>query len=150
MVGQSPTIRGQSAFWLLYLFDIAEALHLDVARRLCGAEETAGPFPSPTPAYDGFENPPVVGTLSGGPHGASRGSWKLFEYGVLCIEWEVPFEGSWADLVAQSRRFQESQAAGIREAEVHARELALRLRPALESPYESWRRSFTSLANQRW
>ena len=122
----------------MYLFDIAEAAHLDRARELSGAEAAAGTFRSPTPPYAGFENPPVVGTLLGGPHRASNGWWRLFEYGVLCIEWEVPFEGVWADLVTQSRGFQESQAEGIREAEKRARELSDRLRPALEGPYQRW------------
>ena len=133
-------ICGQSAFWLMYLFDIAEAANLSQARRLCGAgaEPAPGPFPSPTPAYAGFENPPVVGTLTDGPHGAIGGAWKLFEYGVLCIEWEVPCQEAWPDLVTQSRRFQESQADSIAEAEKRAREIASRLRPALEAPYESW------------
>lgn len=135
----TTAIRGQSAFWLMYLFDIAEAARLDQARQLSGVEAPAsGPFPSPTPNYVGFENPPVVGSLTGGPYGAVNGSWKLFEYGVLCIEWEIPCQGTWADLVSQSRRFQESQAEGIADAEKRALELADRLRPTLEGPYESW------------
>ena len=138
MAEATVSIRGQSAFWLMYLFDIAEAADLEQVRQLFGVEVAAGPFPSPAPPYAGFENPPVVGTLLGGPHRASNGYWKIFQYGVLCIEWEIPFEGAWADLVTQSRRFQESQAEGILEAETRARELAEKLRPALESPYESW------------
>ena len=135
----TSAIRGQASFWLMYLFDIAEAAHLNEARQLCGATGVSpGPLPSPAPTYAGFENPPVAGTLIGGPHGAVAGHWKLFEYGVLCIEWEVPCQGSWADLVAQSRRFQESQSAGLAEAEKRARELLERLLPALEGPYESW------------
>ena len=131
-----PLIRGQAAFWLMYLFDIAEAADLVSARQLASAE--VAPFPSPTPTYAGFENPPVVGALSAGPYGATSGSWKLFEYGVLCIEWEIPCQGNWADLVTQSRRFQESQAEGIAQAEIHARQLAGDLAAALEGPYESW------------
>ena len=84
------------AFWLMYLFDIAEAANLPQARLLCGASPEPGPFPSPSPAYAGFENPPVVGSLTGGPPGAQNGAWKLFEYGVLCIEWEIPCQGSWS------------------------------------------------------
>ena len=123
----------------MFLFDIGESIDLAKARQLCGAESAAGPFRTPTPQYAGFENPPVVGTLLGsGPDRASVGTWKLFEYGVLCIEWEVPFQGAWPDLVSQSQRVQESQPEAILEAEIRARELAVQLRPALESPYESW------------
>jgi len=131
-----PQLTG--SFWLMYLFDIAEAADQEQARKLCGADVQSGPFRSPTPTYAGFENPPVVGSLPGGPHGASSGAWKLFEYGVLCIEWEIPFQGTWADLVALSQRVQESQPVGVREAEIRARELAEKQRPALEGPYEKW------------
>ena len=122
----------------MYLFDIAEAVNLEETRKLCGVDLPVEPFRMPTPTYAGFENPPVVGPLTDGPHRASNGAWKLFEYGVLCIEWEIPFHGSWPDLVALSQRFQESQQEGVREAEVRARELAIRVRPALQSPYERW------------
>jgi hypothetical protein len=128
----------QGSFWLMYLFDIAEAARLDRAREASGADVWGGSFRSPAPAYAGFENPPVVGTLEGGPSGATAGFWKLFEYGVLCIEWEIPFEGAWADLVTLSRRFQESQADGIVEAEKRARGIAEQLGAALEGPYQRW------------
>jgi hypothetical protein len=122
----------------MFLFDIAEAVDLERARTLCGATGgDPGPaqFRTPTPPYAGFENPPVVGTLAGE---GNMGVWKLFEYGVLCIESEIPFEGPWPDFVSQSQRFQESLPDAISKAEVRARELSERLRPALEGPYEKW------------
>jgi len=37
-----PQLTG--SFWLVYLFDIAEAADLEQARKLCGADVQAGPF----------------------------------------------------------------------------------------------------------
>ena len=141
MPAASTPLSGSSitgSFWLMYLFDIGEAVRLDQARTLCGAGPVVGPLPSPAPAYAGFENPPVIGTLEDGPHGATSGFWKLFEYGVLCVEWEIPFQGAWADLIARSRRFQESESEGAAKAEIRARAIAADVGAAVEGPYEKW------------
>ncbi|HEY3742689.1 MAG TPA: hypothetical protein VGL53_22740 [Bryobacteraceae bacterium] len=134
----SNTTQLSASFRLIYLFDIGEAVRLDEVRISCGADQQADPFPSPAPPYAGFENPPVVGTLEHLPESAEAGFWKLFDYGVLCIEWEIPFEGTWADLVVRSRRFQEAQSEAVAEAEKRAREITARLGEAVEGPYESW------------
>ena len=56
----------------------------------------------------------------------------------IALTGQAPAKGNWADLVTQSRRFQESQAEGIVEAEIHARQLAGELTEALEGLDESW------------
>lgn len=134
----TPAARGerfQATFWLMFLFDIAEGADLSKARDLIGQSQHAGRTARPPlPAYAGFEKPPLICNLPS----KSKGISKLFPYGVLCIEWEHPFEGTWPDLVQQSSRLQEAQPEACREAESEARALAAKFGAALDSPYETW------------
>lgn len=65
------------------------------------------------------------------------GSAKYYDYGVVSIELELPFEGDWEALVLKSSRL-----SGAVELENQAAEwlrLALgRVTPALVKPYKSW------------
>ena len=122
---------------------MAEAIDLD---RLLRESHRAEPAPSRTafvPQYLRFERPPVAEPIeplllleAGRQVG---GSAKFYDYGVVSIELELPFETEWESLVLQSSRL-----IGNTELENRAAEwLRVRLqsiRPALLKPYESWLR----------
>lgn len=96
----------------------------------------------PVPPYLRFERPPVAEPteplkLETGEQLESR--VKYYEYGVVSIELELPFEGDWRSLVVQSSKWN-----GAAELESRATELlhaALnRITPALVKPFENWLR----------
>lgn len=133
-------IRG--CFRILYLYEVAEAIHLDRLRSLRESsrpEPPAGRVP-PVPQYLRFERPPVsepIDALVLEDGSRIAGSAKYYDYGVVSIELELPFESEWDRLVTQS-----SLLIGNSELESRAsawlRAALGRARPALTKPYDSW------------
>ena len=137
--GALISLRGH--FRVLFLYEVAEAIALDTLRSLPAAKglEPRPGIASPIPHYLQFESPPVVELsapieLETGEHIAVR--TKYYDYGVVCIELEFPFEGDWPSLVLQSSRW-----IGAPELENRASELlpiALnRISAALIKPYKN-------------
>ena len=132
----------QGSVLVLILYDVCEEIRLEELRRILGLQP-AGREPSfkhPAPEYVRFESPPVEEamekvTLATGEE--LEGRLKYYDYGVLSVEFELAFEGSWEKLVALSSRY----VAGL-EIERHAGRLARqrlkRVTPALVKPYENW------------
>lgn len=134
-------------FRVLFLYDVAEAIRLDALRSVLeqrgepGVAEVASNPIHPIPHYLRFERPPVVEpaepmVLEAGER--IRVSAKYYDYGVVSIELELPFESSdWDSLVLQSSRW-----IGAAELENRANELlrtALdRASPAMIKPYKTW------------
>ena len=133
-------VRG--CFRILYLYEVAEAIHLDRVRSLRESsrpEPPAGRVP-PVPQYLRFERPPVsepIDALVLEDGSRIAGSAKYYDYGVVSIELELPFESEWDGLVLQS-----SLLIGSSELESSAsawlRAALSRARPALTKPYDSW------------
>jgi hypothetical protein len=133
-------VRG--CFRILYLYEVAEAIHLDRLRSLRESsrpEPPAGRLP-PVPHYLRFERPPVsepIESLSLADGSRIAGGAKYYDYGVVSIELDLPFETEWDALVLQS-----SQLIGSTELETRAEEwlraALARARPALLKPYDSW------------
>jgi hypothetical protein len=138
-------LRGH--FRVLFLYDVAEAIRLDALRSLLGLELEPGGVESPPnpvrpiPQYLRFERPPVVEPAEPMVLGTGERigvSTKYYDYGVVSIELELPFECSdWDSLVLQSSRW-----IGAAELENRANDLlriALdRASPALINPYKTW------------
>jgi len=86
---------------------VAEAIHLDRLRSLRESsrpEPPAGRVP-PVPQYLRFERPPVsepIAPLRLDDGSRIGGSAKYYDYGVVSIELELPFESGWDALVRQS------------------------------------------------
>jgi hypothetical protein len=131
-------LRG--SFCVLVLFDVAEQIQLDQLRDLVGAEapRREPTFKHPAPEYVRFERPPVVEYLS--PVVLSTGEsfqcqMRYFDYGVVSMELELPFESDWDQLVRLSSRW-------ISEPEIEKYTLGLlaarlgRAKPALVQPYQ--------------
>lgn len=126
----------------LLLYDIAEEFDLDQIRRLLGSEPPARSpgFRLPTPGYVRFERPPVQETCE--PVRMSMGetanaSLRYFDYGVVSLEFEMPFETDWPGLIALSNRWIEAGEVERRGPNT-VREHLQRLRPALRKPYAAW------------
>jgi len=121
---------------------VAEAIHLDRLRSLRESsrpEPPAGRVP-PVPQYLRFERPPVsepIESLRLRDDSQIGGGAKYYDYGVVSIELDLPFESEWDTLVLQS-----SQLIGSTELETRAAEwlraALARARPALLKPYDSW------------
>jgi hypothetical protein len=123
----------------LFLFDVADEIRLDELRRILKAPASARKpaFRQPAPDYVQFASPPVLefieGLTLGGETWAS-GQIAYYDYGVVSVKMEMPFAGSWQDLILLSARWMNDA-----ELERNARE-ALRLglarcAAALVNPY---------------
>src|SRR5579884_1825147 len=96
------TISG--ALVAMFLYDICEEIRLDELRTILGLAP-AGREPSfrqPAPAYVQFDRPPVLQSLApvvsgSGERLSGRIAW--FDYGVMSLNLELPFSGSWEDAV---------------------------------------------------
>ncbi len=141
-------------FRILSLYDVADAVNLDAIRSMLDSSGTESSFSLtlPIPQYMRFERPPVVvpiGPIALGTGGERiEGSTKYYDYGVVSIELELPFDCDWDSLVLQSSRW-----IGAAELENRANELlraALnRAAPALIRPYETWLREDYSIVHLR-
>jgi hypothetical protein len=129
------------SLWILRLYDIADEINLEVLRSSLGIEPKREPvFRHPSPEYVRFERPPVVERLD--PvllDGSHRFEVELnyYEYGVVSIKLELPFESDWPRLTELASQWTsahelESQAAQI------VRRCVQRAQAALVKPYENW------------
>ncbi len=91
----------------LFLYDLCDEIRLDDLRRLFGSPlggREPG-FRHLAPDYVRFERPPVVETLGpvlldyGGP---AQCTINYYDYGVVSVEFESPFECDWDTLVKRS------------------------------------------------
>ncbi len=133
-------LRG--SLWVLFLYDVAEEIHLDKLRQLLGLEPPPREpsFRHPAPEYVRFERPPVVEPipserLNAGPGASAR--LKFFDFGVLSVEVELPFETDWESLVQLAARWTAASDLESR-AEAFAREAIARATPAIEQPARQW------------
>src|SRR5262249_42399836 len=132
----------RGSLWAISLFDVADHIRLDSLSSLIGVEPAArGPrFKHPTPEYVRFEQPPIeefveATQLESGERLEAR--IKYFDYGIIAVELELPFEMPWERLILKS-----SQWIGAPEVEKLAADLAHRraekVRAAFTDPYAIW------------
>lgn len=124
----------------LILYDVGEEIQLDQLRQASGVRQIDGALKHPTPEYVGFRRPPVIQDT--GEHSLVSGERlrtriKFYDYGVVSILFETPFEGGWEHWIDLASRW---TASG--EFERLARELASeqmkRLSSAVVKPYRQW------------
>jgi hypothetical protein len=132
----------EGSFRVLFLYDVAEQIQLDRLRETLGAETPprAPSFKHPAPDYVRFEHPPVVEypgliSLASGEQFDTR--IKYFDYGVVCVELEMPFNTDWEGLVLSSSRWTSTPELETSTAELLRSRMG-RVRPALVQSYESW------------
>ncbi len=138
----ATTDRLSGTFWLLFLYDVCEEIHLEQLRAILGAQP-AGREPSfrrPTPEYVRFQKPPVIEYLE--PLVLESGErlqnqLHYYDYGVVSIELQLPFEFDWQDLIRLSSRWIAAPEIEKQAADSVRRSLE-RARPALVKPYNEW------------
>jgi hypothetical protein len=129
------------SLWSLWLYDVCEEINLDALRGILGVEARREPtFRHPSPEYVRFERPPVVERLE--PIVLENGNrlqaeLNYYEYGVVSIKLELPFEADWARLTDLSSRWMTAPEVEAQAVAVVRRQLE-RAKPALVKPYKDW------------
>jgi hypothetical protein len=135
-----PLLKG--SLWALILYDVSEEIRLDQVRDRLGAGQ---PTPKPefrhaAPEYVRFARPPVAHPLGEVSIGGARACpclIKFYDYGVVSVALEIPFEGDWAELVELCGRSIPSPEIERRTLEIARGQLQL-VPGALVKPYENW------------
>jgi hypothetical protein len=116
-------VRLRGTFRIFLLYDVAEAIDLDRLRALLGPRGVPVQrfFPRRTPEYVGFEQVPIVEAsdairLENGTTLAC--STKYYAYGVVAIEFDVPFDCDWESLVGDAARWMDTTALDARAREM--------------------------------
>src|SRR5664279_4948727 len=104
--GTSATMKG--SLLGLILNDVCEEIQLEELREILGARRVEPSFKHATPEYVRFENPPVVERLDpillrSGER--IRPKIKYYDYGVVSVLMEFPFEGDWESLSTLAARW---------------------------------------------
>ncbi|HLJ44873.1 MAG TPA: hypothetical protein VKU01_02625 [Bryobacteraceae bacterium] len=131
--------RLKGSLWALLLYEVADEIRLDEAREVMGAErpERRPEFRRPTPEYVRFAQPPVV--YSGPAVQLDTGDrWtsvvKFYNYGVVSVALELPFECNWDELTQLSSRWIGSNEIERQTADI-ARAQVARIGKALIKPF---------------
>jgi hypothetical protein len=129
---------------VLFLYDVAEAIGLDVLRSMAEKKgvELRSSLAHPVPHHLRFERPPSIepaGLMALDTGENVEVTTKYYDYGVVSIEMELPFEGDWDSLVSQSNRWSNATELENRANDLLAVALK-RATPALVRPYKTWLR----------
>jgi hypothetical protein len=131
-------LHGQ--IFALYLFDVAEATHLQTAAAAIGGSVRARFAPKPAaPAYVQYQQPPLLfdGTAVDIPAiDGFRVAFKLFDYGVVSLRLTRDFQGTWTELAGVAHELVENEALE-RRAEQACRSVAARLKAAMRGPRQT-------------
>lgn len=127
---------------IFVFFDVGEAFELDKLRTLLDphGKPTQPDFPRRTPEYVRFENPPI--TESSEPLTLPSGeavvcSIKYYEYAIVEVQLEVPFQGNWDTLMAQTARWMDAPDIEPESRAVVTRHLQ-KVSTAIIRPREEW------------
>ena len=133
-------LRGHIRIFSFY--DVGEACNLEKLRSLI--DPRGGPaqtdFSRRTPVYVRFENPPITEpseplTLPSGETVVC--SIKYYEYAIVEVQVEIPFEGSWEKLVSHGARWMDAPDVERESRAVVTRHLQ-RTAAAILKPREDW------------
>jgi hypothetical protein len=124
----------------LMLHDIAEEIQLEPLREILGARRVEQSFKHATPEYVRFEKPPVVETLD--PIVLNSGERvfpqiKYYDYGVISVLLEFPFECDWNGLVRLASSWVPSPALE-QQAQQLVRGRLNKIASAIVRPYDDW------------
>src|SRR5262249_28464670 len=123
-------------------FDVGEAFDQEKLRALVGPRgaPTKPDFPRRTPEYVRFENPPIEEpseplTLRSGERVVC--SIKYYEYAIVEAQLQVPFEGTWEQLMTQTARWMDAPDVEPECRAVVSKHLE-RTSSAIVRPREEW------------
>ena len=130
----------QGSVFALLLYDVSEEIRLDHLRQIFGAR-TVTPSPkTAAPEIIRFTRPPVVeplGELMLGEGERVNGQIKYYDYGVVSVILELPFNGEWDTLTQLSSRWMWDPEFE-RRARAAVKDKLARAQPALMKPYKEW------------
>src|SRR5947209_72229 len=121
------------AFSALFFYDVSDEIRLDELRKILGAAPPGRKpsFRQHTPGYVQFASPPVVEPFTDSD---LRGSVAYYDYGVVGLKFEFPFEGGWDDAIDLASRWMNAAELEPRVAAAIGRHIE-RAAPALVNPY---------------
>jgi hypothetical protein len=101
-------VKGSVLF--LNLYDVCEEIRLDTVRNLLGATPQPRSFKHAAPEYVRFERPPVVESIAVNDISIQQvpGQVKYYDYGVISVLLEVPFQESLDDVVRLASKWMSS------------------------------------------
>ncbi len=131
----SAPLRG--SVLVLIQYDVCEEIRLDELRKIFPARKAEASFKK-APAYVRYQRTPVEETLEplileSGERLA--GEIKYYDYGVVSLEFELPFSGDWDTLIQLSCRWTSDTNFEELASRV-ARQKLERAAPALVKPYK--------------
>ncbi len=133
----APTpLRG--SVLILIQFDVCEEIRLDELRRIIGARTQQLPLKNTAPSYVQYQRTPVVVTLDPVTLDSGErleGHIKYFDYGVVSLVFELPFAGTWDDLIQLSCRWTSDNSFESIATRI-ARQRLERAAPALVKPHQ--------------
>lgn len=123
----------------IFLYDVGDAIRLEDLRGILGAPPPGRqpPFRQPAPEYVHFAKPPVIELLpsvevKGGKSFVGRIAY--YDYGVVTIQLELVFDGSWEDVIALASRWMNAPELE-QSAAARVRERVAKAAPAIVNPY---------------
>ncbi len=118
---------------VLFLYEVAEEIRLDQLRRLVGAPPPGRePALRHAPEYVQFERPPVMEPIKAA---FGEGRVAYYDYGVVSLLVEIPFEGGWDEGIQLAARWMNAPDLEQRANDA-LRPLLERAAPALSKPYQ--------------
>jgi len=132
-----PSARLRGSVLVLIQFDVCEEIRLDELRKIFPTRTTEASFKK-APAYVRYQRTPVEETiepltLESGERLA--GEIKYYDYGVVSLEFELPFAGGWETLVQLSCRWTSDTNFEKLATRIVKQKLE-RAAPALVKPYK--------------
>lgn len=121
----------------LFLFDISEEVDLDEVRSILGARRLGEGLKHAAAEQLFFERPPVVEEAQFAREPQARVRVKYYDYGVLSVLVDFPFQGDWDGLIGFASRWISGSDLAKRAEEI-AKDRVARTRSALVKPYDSW------------
>jgi hypothetical protein len=131
----NASLRGTAAG--LFLFDVCEEIRLEELRSILGARRLGEGLKHAAAEQLFFERPPVVEEAQFPGEAQARVRVKYYDYGVVSVLFEFPFNGEWTDLISLSSRWISGTDLPSRAEEI-AKEKVARTRPTLVKPYDNW------------
>jgi len=135
-VSVTAPLRG--SVLVLIQVDVCEEIRLDELRKIFGARTAEASFKK-APSYVRYQRPPVEETLEPVILDSGErleGQIKYYDYGVVSLVFELPFSGSWDDLIQVSCRWTSDTNFEKLASRVVKQRLE-RAAPALIKPYKT-------------
>jgi hypothetical protein len=143
----SDPVRLIGYFRILFLYDVAEAINLEMLKSLLGPSggSVERAFPRRAPQYVRFEHTPIVEPvepLSISSVTTATCSVKYHAFGVVVVSVDIPFDCDWQLLLSQNSRWMHTTDVGkdVREmARRHLEHVARAvIRPTKDWPQETY------------